>query len=428
MRFIADFHVHSHFSRSTAKNLDLENIYIAAQLKGITVIGTGDFTHPGWFAEIKKKLIQAEPGLFKLKEKIAKTCDQQVPLSCRGKVRFILVSEISNIYKKNKKTRKNHNLIFLPSLDLVEKFNLKLGKRGNIKSDGRPILSLDARDLFEILLETSSDAFLIPAHIWTPWFSLLGSKSGFDSIEECFEDLTPYIFAVETGLSSDPAMNWRVSLLDGLTMVSNSDAHSPLKIGREANILNTKLSYLSIKNAIKSGDPDSFVGTYEFYPEEGKYHIDGHKNCNVSFWPEQTRNQNGKCPVCGKQLTIGVLHRVEELSDRPEGEKPENTHPFFNIIPLTEILSDILKVGPGSKKVMRNYMALIGKLGPEFEILHNKKKEKIISAGVPLLGEAISKMRQNKIVLSPGYDGVFGNIKIFNQQERKKLLGQKTLK
>ena len=427
MRFIADFHVHSYFSRSTAKNLDLENLYIAAQLKGITVIGTGDFTHPGWFAEIKEKLIPAEPGLFKLKEKIANVCDQRVPLSCRGKVRFILVSEISNIYKKNKKTRKNHNLVFLPNLDLAENFNSKLDKIGNIKSDGRPILGLDARDLLEILLGTSDKAFLIPAHIWTPWFSLLGSKSGFDSIEECFEDLTSYIFAVETGLSSDPAMNWRVSSLDGLTLVSNSDAHSPLKLGREANIFNTDISYSSIKKTIKKGDPESFIGTYEFYPEEGKYHIDGHRKCNVSFWPEQTRKHDGKCPVCGKPLTLGVLYRIEELSDRLEGEKPEKVLPFFNVIPLMEILSDVLEVGSGSKKVMRNYMALLEKLGPEFEILNNKRKEEINSAGVPLLGEAISKMRQNKIVILPGYDGEYGKIKIFDHQERKKLLGQKEL-
>ncbi len=427
MRFIADFHVHSHFSRSTAKNLDLENLYIAAQLKGITVVATGDFTHPGWFEEIKEKLIPAEPGLFKLKKKIAKTCDQKVPFSCRGKVRFILVSEISNIYKKNKKTRKNHNLVFLPNLDLAENFNSKLDKIGNIKSDGRPILGLDARDLLEILLETSDNGFLIPAHIWTPWFSLLGSKSGFDSVEECFEDLSSYIFAIETGLSSDPAMNWRVSSLDGLALVSNSDAHSPLKLGREANIFNTELSYSSIKKTIKNGDPESFIGTYEFYPEEGKYHIDGHRKCNVSFWPEQTRKHDGKCPVCGRPLTLGVLYRVEELSDRPEGEKPEKALPFFNIIPLTEILSDVLEVGSGSKKVMRNYMALLEKLGPEFEILNNKKKEKINSAGGPLLGEAILRMRQNKIILSPGYDGEFGKIKIFSHQERKKLLGQKEL-
>ena len=427
MRFIADFHVHSHFSRSTAKNLDLENLYIAAQLKGITVIGTGDFTHPGWFAEIKKKLVPAEPGLFKLKENIAKRCDEQVPRLCRGLVRFILVSEISNIYKKNKKTRKNHNLVFLSNLDLVENFNSQLDKIGNIKSDGRPILGLDARDLLEILLKTSEKGFLIPAHIWTPWFSLLGSKSGFDSIEECFEDLSSYIFAVETGLSSDPAMNWRVSSLDGRTLVSNSDAHSPLKLGREANIFNTNLSYSSIKKTIEKGDPESFIGTYEFYPEEGKYHIDGHRKCGVSFWPEQTRNHNGKCPVCGKPLTLGVLYRVEELSDRLDGEKPGKALPFFNIIPLTEILSNVLEVGSASKKVMRNYMALLEKLGPEFKILNTKNKEEINSAGVPLLGEAILKMRQNEIVLLPGYDGEYGKIKIFDLQERKKLLGQKAL-
>jgi len=427
MKFIADFHVHSHFSRSTSKNLDLENLYIVAQLKGITVVATGDFTHPGWFEEIKEKLIPAEPGLFKLNKKIAKICDQRVPFSCRGKVRFILVSEISNIYKKNKKTRKNHNLVFLPNIELAEKFNSKLDIIGNIKSDGRPILGLDARDLLEILLETSDNGFLIPAHIWTPWFSLLGSKSGFDSVEECFEDLSPYIFAVETGLSSDPAMNWRVSSLDGLTLISNSDAHSPLKLGREANIFNTELSYSSIKKTIKNGDPESFLGTYEFYPEEGKYHIDGHRKCHVSFWPEQTRKHGGKCPVCGKPLTLGVLYRVEELSDRPGGEKPEKSSPFFNIIPLTEILSDVLEVGSGSKKVMRNYMALLEKLGPEFEILNNKNKEKINSVGGPLLGEAISKMRHNKISLLPGYDGEFGKIKIFSRQERKRLLGQKEL-
>ncbi|MBW1824494.1 MAG: hypothetical protein JRI87_08000 [Deltaproteobacteria bacterium] len=427
MKFIADFHIHSHFSRSTAKNLNLENIYIAAQLKGITVVGTGDFTHPGWFAEIKKKLIPAEPGLFKLRKKISKMCDKQVPFSCRGKVRFILVSEISNIYKKYNKTRKNHNLVFVPDLDKAQHFVSKLDKIGNIKSDGRPILGLDARDLLEILLETSDNAFLIPAHIWTPWFSLFGSKSGFDSIEECFEDLTSYIFAVETGLSSDPAMNWRVSLLDGLTLVSNSDAHSPMKLGREANIINTKLSYLSIRRAIKKGDPKIFLGTFEFYPEEGKYHLDGHRKCNIRFWPAKTRKQNGKCPICGKPMTLGVLYRIEELADRPEGEKPEKSHPFFNIIPLTEILSAVLKVGPGSKKVMRHYSMLLKKLGPEFEILHTKKKENINSVGGPLLGEAISRMRQNKVVVSPGYDGEFGKIKIFNNQEREKIIGQKTL-
>ncbi len=427
MKFIADFHVHSHFSRATAKNSDFENLYISAQLKGLSVIGTGDFTHPGWFAEIKEKLIPAEPGMFKLKDDISRLCDQEVPKSCRRKVRFMLVSEISNIYKKNKITRKNHNLVFLSDLNQAENFNSKLDKIGNIKSDGRPILGLDARNLLEMLLDTSDQAFLIPAHIWTPWFSLLGSKSGFDSIDECFEDLTPFIFAVETGLSSDPAMNWRVSALDRFTLVSNSDAHSPLKLGREANLFNTDISYSAIKSAIKSGDPERFLGTLEFFPEEGKYHLDGHRNCDVRSWPNKTREQGGICPICGKPLTLGVLYRVEELADRPEGAKPKKYHPYYNIIPLVEILSEVLKVGPNSKKVMGHYRNLLEKLGPEFDILMTLKRDVIDTAGLPLLGEAITRVRQNRIVILPGYDGEFGKIKIFRKDERKKLQGQKAL-
>lgn len=427
MKFIADFHVHSRFSRATAKNSDFENLYISAQLKGLSVIGTGDFTHPGWFAEIKEKLIPAEPGMFRLKDEISRLCDQEVPTSCRRKVRFMLVSEISNIYKKNNKTRKNHNLVFLSDLNQAENFNSKLDKIGNIKSDGRPILGLDARDLLEMLLETSDQAFLIPAHIWTPWFSLLGSKSGFDSIDECFEDLTPFIFAVETGLSSDPAMNWRVSALDGLTLVSNSDAHSPLKLGREANLFDTDISYSAIRSAIKSGDPERFLGTLEFFPEEGKYHLDGHRNCDVRSWPNKTREQGGICPICEKPLTLGVLYRVEELADRPEGVKPKKYHPYDNIIPLVEILSEVLKVGPNSKKVMENYRNLLEKLGPEFDILTTLKRDVIDAAGLPLLGEAITRVRQNKIALLPGYDGEFGKVKIFTKDERKKLQGQKPL-
>ncbi len=427
MKFIADFHVHSKFSRATAKNLDLENIYIAAQLKGITVVGTGDFTHPGWFSEIKDKLVPAEAGLFKLRKDISETCDQRVPLSCRGKVRFILVTEISNIYKKDGKTRKNHNLVFIPDINLAEKFILKLDKIGNIRSDGRPILGLDARNLFESVLEISDHAFLIPAHIWTPWFSLLGSKSGFNSIEECFADLTQYIFAAETGLSSDPAMNWRVSGLDKVTLVSNSDAHSPLKLGREANLFNTTLSYSAIKAALETGDPEQFLGTFEFYPEQGKYHLDGHRKCNVRLWPKDTLKYDGRCPVCQKPVTLGVLYRVEELADRPENEKPENTHLYYNLIPLQDILSDVLQVGQGSKKVVQLYHELISKLGPELNLLHDIKIERIEKAGVPLLAEAVRKMRGNEIDLQPGYDGEFGKIKIFNQQERKRLLGQKSL-
>ncbi|MGB5746725.1 MAG: UvrD-helicase domain-containing protein [Desulfobacterales bacterium] len=427
MKFIADFHVHSKFSRATAKNLDLENLYIAAQIKGVTVVGTGDFTYPGWFSEISEKLQPAEPGLFKLKDEYAIICDKKVPLSCRAEVRFILSTEISNIYKKNAKTRKNHNLIMVPDLAVTEKFNAKLDKIGNIKSDGRPILGLDARDLFEILLETSDEAFLIPAHIWTPWFSVLGSKSGFDSLEECFEDLTPNIFAVETGLSSDPPMNWRVSGLDGLTLVSNSDAHSPLNLGREANLLNTDLSFKAIKSALKSGDPDQFLGTFEFFPEEGKYHFDGHRTCNVRLHPQETMENKGKCPVCGKDLTIGVLYRVEELADRGQDQTAPNRHPYYSMVQLVDILSEIFKVGAKSKKVLKNYQTAINELGSESNILHTLEPEVIDGAGIPLLGEAIRRTRNKEIEVLPGYDGEYGQVLIFRANERERLMGQKAL-
>jgi uncharacterized protein (TIGR00375 family) len=427
MEFIADLHVHSKYSRATAKNLDLENLYIAAQLKGVTVVGTGDFTHPAWFSEICEKLQPAEPGLFKLKKEYAKHCDQDIPRSCRNKVRFLLSTEISNIYKKNDKTRKNHNLVLMPDLDAVETLNAKLDDIGNIKSDGRPILGLDARNLLEILLETSEHGYLIPAHIWTPWFSLLGSKSGFDTVEECFEDLTQYIFAVETGLSSDPPMNWRISGLDGLTLVSNSDAHSPMNLGREANLFNTSLSFADIKSSLKSKDPDQFLGTFEFYPEEGKYHLDGHRNCEVRLWPHKTMSYEGKCPVCGKGLTLGVLYRVQELADRAENEKPPNHPAYYSIIQLSDILSEILMVGPKSKKVRKNYLSALNQLGSEFDILHRMTMEEIEKAGIPLLAEAIRRMRRKEIDVIPGFDGEYGQVKIFKVQEREQLLGQKTL-
>jgi uncharacterized protein (TIGR00375 family) len=427
MEFLADLHVHSKHSRATARNLDLENLYIAAQLKGITVVGTGDFTYPAWFAELCEKLEPAEPGLFKLKRDYAKDCDRRIPRSCHQPVRFILSTEISNIYKKNDKTRKNHNLVLMPDLNAVEKMNAKLDSIGNIKSDGRPILGLDARNLLELLLETSDQGYLIPAHIWTPWFSVLGSKSGFNSIEECFEDLTPYIFAVETGLSSDPPMNWRVSGLDNLTLVSNSDAHSPMNLGREANLFDTELSFAHIKSALKTGDPLKFRGTFEFYPEEGKYHFDGHRNCGVSLAPSETVRCNGICPECGKGLTLGVLYRVEELADRPEGKNAPKRHPYYSVIQLADILSEILSVGSSSKKVQKHYHALLSQFGPEFSILHRLPTHEIEKAGVPLLGQAIRKMRSKEVDVLPGYDGEYGKVKIFKAREREQMLAQKSL-
>jgi DNA helicase II / ATP-dependent DNA helicase PcrA len=421
MKFIADLHIHSHFSRATARNLDLEHLYVSAQLKGITVVATGDITHPEWFKEVSEKLEPAEPGLYRLKKNIEKKCDEQVPMSCRIDVRFVLNSEISCIYKKKGKTRKNHNLVFLPDLAVAASFNRKLSKIGNIVSDGRPILGFDARNLLEILLETSDQAFLVPAHIWTPWFSLLGYKSGFDSLKECFEDISSHIFAVETGLSSNPVMNWRVSFLDGLTLISNSDAHSPDKMGREANIFNTDLSYPALKKALQHRDSRSFLGTYEFYPEEGKYYYDGHRNCSIRFSPEMTLSYGGRCPVCGKPLTIGVLNRVEELCDRKAGEKPQNASPYYSIIPLKEIISEIFKVGSGSQKVMRHYQHTIQVLGSELAILGSISLSDIDLAGIPMLKEAVKRMREGNIRIIPGYDGEFGKIQIFTENEIKQV-------
>jgi uncharacterized protein (TIGR00375 family) len=427
MQFIADLHIHSKYSRATAKNLDLENIWVAAQLKGITVVGTGDFTHPAWFSEIKAKLEPAEPGLFRLKEDIAHNLKSRVPLSCRGTVRFMLVSEISNIYKKNGKTRKNHNLVFAPSLKVANNINSRLNNIGNIHSDGRPILGLDARNLLEIVLEENDDNFLIPAHIWTPWFSALGSKSGFNSIEECFEDLSEYVFALETGLSSDPPMNWRVSSLDRFTLVSNSDAHSPMKLGREANLFDTDLSYFAIRTALWTHDSKKFLGTFEFYPEEGKYHVDGHRKCQVRLFPKESFSLGNRCPLCDKPLTLGVLNRVEQLADRKKAKKPEHAGLYHNLIPLEHILSELLKVGPGSKKVQAHYQRLIHLLGPEFDILHTLPTDSIKEGGVPLLKEALLRMRENKVHFHPGYDGEFGKIQIFSVEEREELLCQRSL-
>ncbi len=339
----------------------------------------------------------------------------------------MLQTEISSIYKKNKKVRKNHNLVFFPDFKSVEKFNSILGKIGNIKSDGRPIIGLDARDLLEIVLETSNNGFLIPAHIWTPWFSMLGSKSGFETIKECFEDLSGYIFAAETGLSSDPAMNWRVSGLDNITLISNSDAHSPRNLGRESNIFDTEISYGSIFSALKSGDKKKFLGTYEFYPEEGKYHLDGHRKCGVQFSPEETLKNKGICPVCGRKLTLGVLYRVEQLADRNAGIKPERGNPYSCIVPLADILSDIFRVGPQTKTVGGKYAAAIEALGPEFKILQSLSIDNIEKAGIPLLGEAIKRMRANRLEINPGYDGEYGKVRFFNEGERENLMGQRCL-
>ena len=419
MRFIADLHIHSHYSRATSKDMSPEGIWKWAQLKGITVIGTGDFTHPGWLKELNEKLLPAGHGLFMLKNQY---CANDIPESCKADVYFILSAEISCIYSKKGRTRKVHSVILVPDFADAERINLSLSKIGNLKSDGRPILGLDAKELLKIVLDASPDALFIPAHAWTPHFSVLGAVSGFDSLEECFEELTPHIHAVETGLSSDPAMNWRLSALDRLTLVSNSDAHSARKIGREANIFDAEISYLSMMNAVKT--KKGFLGTIEFFPEEGKYHYDGHSACGVSLSPKETIRHDYLCPACGRKVTVGVMHRVEKLADRDNGFKPAGSPAFTSIIPLAEIISETLKVGVSSKKVEALYFSLLEKLGNEFNILMDVPLDDIERAGSLLLREAISRVRAGNVHIAPGYDGEYGKVKIFEDVERKEIRGR----
>ncbi len=427
MKFIADLHIHSKYSRATAKNLDLENLYLWAQYKGIHIIGTGDFVHPKWFKELEEKLEPAEKGLFKLKDKYAKPIDAQVPKVCRGKVRFMLTVEISNIYKRHDKVRKVHNLIFSPSLQAARKVQTKLGAIGNISSDGRPILGLDSYDLLKITLEADDRNLFVPAHIWTPWFSALGSMGGFDSMVDAFGDLTKHIFAVETGLSSDPPMNWRLKQLDDFILISNSDAHSPAKLGREANVFDTEFSYDGIYKALSDKNDRGLVSTLEFFPEEGKYHYDGHRNCNVRWHPQETTKHKGICSGCGKPVTIGVMARVEALADRAESIKSRRWRPYQNIVPLPEMIAEAKDMGTASKAVQEAYMSILGQLGNEFYILLDCPIPDIQHAAGDVLAEGINRMRQGKISIAAGYDGEFGTIKIFESGEREHIEQQMVL-
>ena len=407
MRFIADLHIHSRYSRACSRDLTPENLQRWGELKGIRVIGTGDITHPLWLGELREKLEPSEGSLLTLKKGL-RTDD--VPDSCRADVSFLLSGEISCIFKRGGKTRKVHALVFLPDFAAVERLRSALGRLGNLASDGRPILGLDVKQLLQMVLDASSEATLVPAHAWTPHFSLFGASSGFDSLEDCFEELTPHIHAIETGLSSDPSMNWRLSHLDRITLISNSDAHSPAKLGREANIFATDITYQAIMEGIRT--KKGFMGTIEFFPEEGKYHHDGHRTCGARLAPRETIGHDNLCPSCGKRVTIGVLHRIEALADAPDGRRPECAPPFYSVIPLAEIIGKVLKVGVSSKKVQQCYFDLLGKLGNEFTILLETPVEDIARAGFPHLGEAIRRIRAGKIRISPGFDGQFGEIEI----------------
>ncbi len=419
MRFIADLHIHSKYSRATSKDMCPEGLWKWAQMKGINVIGTGDFTHPEWIKELTKKLVPAGEGLFSLGKKHR---TEDVPESCKADVSFILSAEISCIYSKKGRTRKVHCIVLMPDFDDADRLNRTLGKIGNIRSDGRPILGLDAKLLLQMTLDASPKAMLIPAHAWTPHFSVFGSASGFDSLDECFEELTPHIHAIETGLSSDPAMNWRLSALDNITLISNSDAHSAAKLGREANILDTEISYPAMMDALRTRK--GFLGTIEFFPEEGKYHYDGHRACGVSFTPKETAKHGFLCPVCGGKLTVGVMHRVEKLADRKEGARPEGAPGYTSIIPLPELIAEAMQVGANSKKVGLMYRAMLEQLGNEFRILQDIPVSQIELASSPLIAEVIGRMREGKVNIEPGYDGEYGKIKIFGKVDKKVLKGQ----
>jgi DNA helicase II / ATP-dependent DNA helicase PcrA len=411
--FLADLHVHSYLSRATSRALDLEHLHAFAQRKGITVLGTGDFTHPRWFAELRDKLVPAGDGLFRLRDEIGAAVDASVPAACRAPVRFMLSVEVSSIYKRHERVRKVHNLVYAPDCETAERIATRLARVGNIASDGRPILGLDSHDLLDIVLASSPDAFLIPAHVWTPWFSALGEKSGFDSLDDCFGDLTSQVFAVETGLSSDPAMNWRLSALDRVSLVSSSDAHSPDKLGREANRFGCALSYFAMRDALRDRGP-GFLGTIEFFPEEGKYHHEGHRACGVSLPPAEATRLEHLCPRCGKPLTGGVASRIAALADRPEGFRPAGAKPFTNLVPLVELLGELLGVGPSSVRVRRSYDRLLAHAGNELHVLTQWPVEEAERENPPLLGEALRRLRSGEVKRLAGYDGEYGKIRVFD--------------
>ncbi len=404
MRFIADFHLHSKFSRATSKDMEVETLARWGKKKGISLLGTGDFTHPTYFVELRSKLVPLGNGLFELKK------------GEKG-LKFILTTEVSNIYTQGGKVRRIHNLIFAPSFEVVEAIRSKLGNLGKLSSDGRPIFSFTAKELVKMILDISADCLIIPAHAWTPWFSIFGANSGFDSIEECFGELSSYIYAIETGLSSDPEMNWRLSALDRITLLSNSDAHSPSRLGREANAFACALDYKEIIETIRKRDRKKFLFTIEFFPEEGKYHYDGHRQCGVIFSPSQTKANKYLCPSCHKKLTVGVIHRVEELSDRPEGFIPKNAIPSIHLIPLEEVIAEALGVRVGTKAVESEYDRLIERGGSEFKILLDATPDELASFVPAKILEGIIHMRQGKVSIIPGHDGVYGKIALFTEKK-----------
>jgi uncharacterized protein (TIGR00375 family) len=402
---IADLHIHSHYSRGCSRDLSPEILWRWSQLKGIDIVGTGDFTHPGWLAELQDKLESDDGGLLKMRADLPLP---DVYRSCRSEVRFLLTAEISCIYRRHDRVRKVHLLLLAPDFSKVIKINDALSAIGNLASDGRPILGLDASRLLEMMLDISPDIHVIPAHAWTPHFSVFGALSGFDSLEVCFGDLTPHIHAIETGLSSDPAMNRCLPALDGIQLISCSDAHSPAKLGREATLFDVEKSYGAITAALATGC--GLAGTIEFFPQEGKYYLDGHRACGICMQPEQTRSHGGRCPTCGGKLTVGVLHRVEELARRTVAEQPDGFPPFESIVPLVEMIASIAGFGTASKRVQSIYHGVLEAIGSEFHVLRESSEVDIAHASSPPVAAAIVNMRKGIIRISPGFDGEFGRI------------------
>ena len=406
MKIIADFHIHSRYSRATSKEMEAGILGRYAEMKGIDLLGTGDFTHPQYFKELQNALELSGNGFYQLKGK-------------KSLVHFVPTAETSHIFSVKGKTHRVHVILIAPSLEVVEKINKQLARRGNIASDGRPIFGMHVKELVKLVLDVSPDVMIVPAHAWTPWFSVFGSASGFDSLEECFEEEAKNIYAIETGLSSDPAMNWRLSKLDHITMISNSDAHSPARIGREANVFDCKMGYREIMDVIKAGDPGRFLYTIEFFPEEGKYHFDGHRDCGVVFSPKESKEHQFVCPKCGKKLTIGVMHRVDELADRVEGFRPSRKIPFKSVIPLDEIIADALGKGVTTKTVRTEYEKMIQDLGPELGILLERTEEEMKGHVLPSVMEGILNVRKGQVHIEPGYDGVYGKIEVFREKGKK---------
>jgi uncharacterized protein (TIGR00375 family) len=406
MSFVADLHIHSRHSIATSRDMTPETLWRWGQLKGIRVIGTGDCTHPAWLAELEEKLVPTDSGLLTLRESER----EQVPASCQGDVSFLLSGEVSCIYKKAGKTRKVHCLVYLPDFVAAQRLNVSLSRIGKLSSDGRPILKLDAKELLAMVLDSSPRSMLIPAHAWTPHFSVFGMVSGFNSLSDCFEDLAPHVRAIETGLSSDPAMNRRVSALDGITLVSNSDAHSPWKLGREATVFDTELSYDGIFTGIVRGD--GVAATIEFFPQQGKYHGDGHRSCGLRLTPAETIENNYRCPKCGGKITVGVLHRLEQLADRAEGGRPAVAPPFTSVIPLLDLICGVLNIGASTRRAERIYFELLERLGSEFYTLLEAPLDAIAAASSEALARAIDEMRVGAVEIEPGYDGEFGKVSV----------------